>query len=695
MLYITNDENLKIEKLRFFHTHLDFILCNMPKIVQQYVVAYINDETVAPLNLHEVDLNIDNLSSLSEQKLFYCTLYVCVRSIDYYWKDFISYIQPLYSSSSKIDFSSYFFFGNTASPQSDLYKIRQCRVDKPTYTDESNINVGFYNKNENFHYHCYDEKETLDYITNTCSPEALAAYNNIQSPQPKSDFFLMASLFNDGGISADVCSIAQTNLEILIRNTEFLVVFDETGIHKKFMFAHPHNPFVLYHLNYLIQKMDHFGADIDYENFSGLLSLNRNFMDFYAFSYEDIKNLPITFLHNNIYDAFVRGGIEEENLSFPNDYFPFVIARGALRKQRIVEPKETNARIQSSQRNFFMPATHNLKVIGHDERPHFFDRINKSYAISSLNVWSVENVDLYGLGWVQKDGYFISLESHLSDLAFHSDHHIWERPTESNITQFIDEECIIAYGAGSHCFGHYLVDELPRIGLIKDYLGDEFYDKKFIISPHVPEWGKDFLKLFFNLKDENFITIDFDKERWKLKKVYLASFPSRDDYNFHGYIYEFYKQFYKTNVRPFRKICLSRKLCDPKLRHQRIFESRAFFESLAVANGFEIINPETLSIQEQIRLMAETVCQVGEHGSAQHASVFNPKGMVIGTLNPIGDVQVALGRIYNDQNIICYSDKFYRDGDNYALIYDIDHTKLVEFFENVNKALDQKLKHKR
>lgn len=686
MLFINTEENLRKEKIRFFNTHLDFIHQFMPDLVKNYVSDSINNEIVLPFDIKKIDLKLPEDDAF-DKKMFYCILYVCCREIDSCWEDFFFYIQSL-SPALDIDFSSEFYFENTTSPQSNLYTIRQCRPDKPLYTDSVNVNVGFYNKNENFDYKCYDDHAAKEYLANCCSPQALIAYNNIQYPQAKSDFFLMASLYTDGGISADVCSVAQSNLEILIKNTDLLLIYDEKGLHKKFIFAQPRNLIILYHLNYLIEKMDCFGADQDYNNLFSRSAFHSNFMDFYAFCYQYIKGICINFLHNKIYTAFVHDGVSEEYLSCSND-FSFMVAKGAFRGQKLSKPISPTPNIEASNKNLYIPSTNNLTIIGHDSNPQFLNRVKTPYSLSSLDVWQVDQVDLYGLGWVCKDNQFISFESHLSNLAFNQDYRqIWPRPTNDSITKVIEDECIIAFSAGSHCYGHYLVDDLPRIGLIKDYLGNEFYNKKFIISHETPEWGKALLKFFFSLNDDHFIVFDFSKEIWSLKKVFLSSYVTKDNYNFHDYVRQFYRQYYKPTVKPYRRVCLSRALCNPNTRHQRVFQSREVFEYLALSYDFEVICPETLSIEEQIQLMSETTCQIGEHGSAQHSSVFNPYGMVVGTLNPIGDIQIALGRVYNDKNIICYSDSIEWGGpNNEVLYYDIEHEKLIAFFEKVLKTL--------
>lgn len=689
MFLINNEKNLKKEKGIFFTNHLDFIREYMPETIQSYIAAFCNDEPLPSLNIQDIDIKPIGLSG-DDLKLYYCVIYICFRETNIYWNEFFDYIQPLYHTLDQ-NFASKFTFKNTLSPQSNLYTIRQCRVDKPTYTHDTEVNIGFYNKNENFNYHCYDDKETIAYITKNCSPTALSAYKNIKYPQAKSDFFLIASLYVEGGISTDVCSVAQSNLEILIKDTDFLLIYDENGIHKKFIFARPQNPFILYHLNALIQRMNYFGADQNYNHFSSRSAFHHNFMDYYAFNYEYIKDVPITFLHNSIYTAFVHDEICEENLSTPTD-FPFITASGAFQKQKVIPSPTQFHDVEQSKSHFYMPPTQNITIVGHDNYPHFFNRIKTPYSLPPLNVWEIEDVNLFGFGWLWKDDKYISLESHLSNLPFdHSWREHFKQPSSDNITNTIYEDCIIVITAGYPCYGHYLVDDIPRIGLIKDYLGEDFYNKKFILSILTPQWAKDLLKFFFGLNDTHFLYFNDATDIWRLQKVFISSFPSKDNYNFHQYIYDFYKRYYTTNVRPHKLICVSRSLCNPDAKHQRMFQSREMFEYLALSYGFEVVCPETLSIQEQIQLMAETACQIGEHGSAQHSSVFNPHGMVVGTINPIGDVQIALGRVYNDKNILCYSDEFHWGGlNNEVLYYDIDHEKLVTFFEKVLETLQKK-----
>lgn len=83
---------------------------------------------------------------------------------------------------------------------------------------------------------------------------------------------------------------------------------------------------------------------------------------------------------------------------------------------------------------------------------------------------------------------------------------------------------------------------------------------------------------------------------------------------------------------PKRKVYLSRKFQDQK-DDSRQFNDQAV-ETIFRQNGFEIIYPEQLSFQEQIKIYAETKVLAGPVGSAMHNAVFMPDNGKVVILAP-------------------------------------------------------------
>lgn len=623
----------------------------------------------------------DLLSRYPEVKIINAFYYVFSRRVDFKWGGLFSFIEKNYAVKDK-KFSKDFIYDKNSI--STYNTIRQCRPDKKEYTYDAMVNVGFYNKNKNFIYKCYNDDMALSYLGKEFGQKMQDLYKSLPVSQARSDFFLVASLYKEGGISADVCSVALSNISSLIQNHGTLLVYDGIGINKKFLFSNPENYLFKSYLNELIEKINYMGNEFHYELFSSRHSLHDFIMDFYAHNLEFFDNEGISFISDDIFKAYIIDAMSEENLSEDDNLDK--INFKALSKESFYKNDSIFFENTIVSNEYFSPKKDNVVVIGHDLNPQLSNQSQTAYSIPSIDVVRMNNICLSGHACLWSEGRFITFDSYLSFVAeseYRAGH--WRKPNAENITRVIEDDVIVAFSAGYGCYGHYIVDDLPRIGAIKKHLGSEFHDKKFIIPAKTPQWGIELLEHFFEISKDSIIFFDHENDLFHLNSVILSSYPSRE-YKFHRFIKEFYDGIPKNinGGKPSRRICLSRKLWEERKVNQRIFLQQDLFEEMAVARGFEIIRPEKLSISEQIDLMANTACQVGEHGSAQHASVFNPFGMIVGTLNPLTEVQVNLGRIYNDKNFLCYADGVDRDDRN-NYYYSISEEKLRVFFDEIEK----------
>lgn len=64
--------------------------------------------------------------------------------------------------------------------------------------------------------------------------------------------------------------------------------------------------------------------------------------------------------------------------------------------------------------------------------------------------------------------------------------------------------------------------------------------------------------------------------------------------------------------------------------------------------------------------------------------------MTIGTLNPLTEVQVNLGRIYNDKNFLCYHDETSVDSNN-NYYFSIKEEKIKLFFDEIERHEEKKM----
>lgn len=77
----------------------------------------------------------------------------------------------------------------------------------------------------------------------------------------------------------------------------------------------------------------------------------------------------------------------------------------------------------------------------------------------------------------------------------------------------------------------------------------------------------------------------------------------------------------------------------------RQLSNQAEIERIAADEGLELVQPETLSISEQIDLFASADLLVGEFGSAMHNALFSPSGTKVLCLNWINGLQSRIAQL--------------------------------------------------
>lgn len=567
-------------------------------------------------------------------------------------------------------------------------KIRQCRPDRK-YGLEEYRNIGFFNKNRNYNYSSYSDDTAVEFLREKFGKYIVDIYNYISIPQSRSDFFLIASLYCEGGLSSDVCSTCTASIDYLIQDEVKLhIVRDSNGFQKKFLYATPYNLIVGKYLIYLISKIEYYrlnGIDFEYESFSS----QKAFNEFVNNSLEngDIDTNDISIIDEDLYNSIIVNDISEETLwDKPENQKKKVSIRGVVdRFQKFSSPNYS--RILGSEKGSILTKSNKFHIVGENKHPLITNDLNNLITLPDVELYNIQDITVSGHSCIWKDNTFLRLESYLSVVAEEEmEAGFWKSPNELPASFSLDEEVIVSFGAGYGCYGHYLVDEIPRLAFTKKILGsEEFHNKKILIPANTPDWGINVMKFFLEIKDENFVKFDHRSSSIHIKSAIIPTYIHKN-YNFHPFIKEFFGYYKNENIqrKPHRRICLSRRSWEQNKINQRIFLQQDLFEEIAISRGFEIISPETLSLNDQINLLRETRCQVGEHGSAQHASIYNPHGSTIGTINPLTEIQCNLGRIYNDFNVIAFAQDEHTDENNNNF-YSLSEQKIIGFFDRVEK----------
>ncbi|MBC7400087.1 MAG: glycosyltransferase family 61 protein [Mucilaginibacter sp.] len=172
----------------------------------------------------------------------------------------------------------------------------------------------------------------------------------------------------------------------------------------------------------------------------------------------------------------------------------------------------------------------------------------------------------------------------------------------------------------SHNYYHWLFDVLPRIRLYADVLD---HISHFCISAAVPQKFLDMLPQFGIPLNKILLVNDIDKLHFD--NLYVASLPgSEGRAPKWGIDYVRKKLLPNTSPEPTRKIYLKR----GDQGERKILNESAIISLLEKA-GFEIIDPETLSIEAQIELMQKVKLVISAHGAALSNLLFVQEGIEV------------------------------------------------------------------
>jgi len=210
-------------------------------------------------------------------------------------------------------------------------------------------------------------------------------------------------------------------------------------------------------------------------------------------------------------------------------------------------------------------------------------------------------------------------------------------------------QCVMLVGPGYEIYGHWLVDFLPKLHLLR-MGGHDLASLKFLIPSSTPEFGTRWLE-FLGIRPAQLIRYEpfFDRVRVeqlliptvvrtnsRVSPVFAAAVGGLKELMPHA-----------GGDRPAypSRIFISRAKAN---RHARWLNNRERIETMAQESGFTIVHPEHMTLLEQMQLFAGAREIIGEYGSALHGSIFAPAGTVVcalrGTKSPVaGFLQSAIG----------------------------------------------------
>jgi hypothetical protein len=223
-------------------------------------------------------------------------------------------------------------------------------------------------------------------------------------------------------------------------------------------------------------------------------------------------------------------------------------------------------------------------------------------------------------------------------------------------------------------YGHWVLEHALKLRFLEEYLGSAESNPAFILEPDPPDWKLRYLSL---MGYEDIDVVKYDNPMY-LENIVLPSYPEPTSDSF-----QWLRDRVRNNVdsevfnsvdSPDR-IWLSRQ----NQSNRRITNSEEIFQ-LVRDFGFEVVCPETMSIDEQIAYFSEVDILAGPHGSAFTNMVYSTNMNVsvlelFGKRTPPGFFRLANILDFNYSYVLCKPD----DDDMY-----VDTNKITEILTKIS-----------
>ena len=231
-------------------------------------------------------------------------------------------------------------------------------------------------------------------------------------------------------------------------------------------------------------------------------------------------------------------------------------------------------------------------------------------------------------------------------------------------------------------FGHFLIEILPRLLLLKKIYGARL-SHPLLVPSVTPKYIVETLDLLFS--EYSLIEVQ-ESSIVNVSRLLVPSLLSIDhifhpfaDYLFSDFVHDISS---KSGSCDFgKKIFISRENFK-RDRDFRILKNENEIIEYLMNDGFLIIRPEVMSVREQVEIFSTASVIVGEAGSGLHNSIFSPCCARVVSLNYINGVQNFIARLRGHvMDYINPSDGVLRTPENTAVKRIIPREFKIDLFE--------------
>lgn len=209
--------------------------------------------------------------------------------------------------------------------------------------------------------------------------------------------------------------------------------------------------------------------------------------------------------------------------------------------------------------------------------------------------------------------------------------------------QYVDGVCISVTHFNSCTYGHWLLECLPKLMLLRE-IRSAFPHP---ISILLPKSLGGFARRWCNLIVPDIPIIEFDDQSAfvRCRELIIPGQLCSADTFFHPRMNDYIDDIVQLAGPAPGQIKKHLYVTREVQSRFRCMANREEIEAIARDAGLFLISPETLSIEDQIRLFANAETITGEFGSALHNSIFSPIGTRVLALNWVAEFQSRVAHL--------------------------------------------------
>ena len=209
--------------------------------------------------------------------------------------------------------------------------------------------------------------------------------------------------------------------------------------------------------------------------------------------------------------------------------------------------------------------------------------------------------------------------------------------------------CAVLLGHGLHVYGHFLIEMLFRVLLVRRALRGTGLRARWLLAADAPAWLLRILAEDLDIPREDIEFFRPLEERVRLRQAILPDMVHDHD-GFHPFTDMLIEDLLAhlaplPEVAPAPRLFVGRRGFRNPESQQRECRNEAALVALAEARGFVAIAPEELPWRQQLALFRQAGTIAGLFGSGLHTALVCPAGTRVGVLGVLNTTQSEIGAL--------------------------------------------------